>query len=359
MTRKSNGPDDLNQIKADKSGQSDEKPEEKVADGCGAAEIEAEATSAADTTESTGEELTETCCRNCGADLTGLYCAKCGQHAFDINQSFGDLFREWLDYVASLDARLWKTIFYLMFRPGFLTKEYIAGRRARYLTPLKLYFASSFLLFFIAMIIGWSPNFTYSPDASDGADSTAVVQDELGAVEMADADGVVPTASQPDSLNRAGNRFTDLLRSRVRADENGFTINGQQPRNFSRRLVQDIPKAMFFLIPLFALLLKGLYRRQNLPYLQHLVFALHYHAMFYFAFSIGLPITKTPFELFDFLALMLFVSPMIYAYMALRVVYGGKKRYTFIKHFVLFNAYGFLIFIAIAATAMLKIILGT
>ncbi|HEX7180212.1 MAG TPA: DUF3667 domain-containing protein [Thermoanaerobaculia bacterium] len=76
-------------------------------------------------------------CLNCGEKLLGNFCSQCGQEAADLHRPLRELTSDFLDNVLNLDTRLLRTI-PLLFRPGRLTREYRAGRRARYVRPLRL-----------------------------------------------------------------------------------------------------------------------------------------------------------------------------------------------------------------------------
>jgi hypothetical protein len=89
-------------------------------------------------------------CNNCGAGLTGPYCSRCGQKEADTDwRSLGDIAREFWDELVSLDFKSVRTIFALS-HPGHLAAEFIAGRRRRYLTPLKTYLLAAALFFVVA-----------------------------------------------------------------------------------------------------------------------------------------------------------------------------------------------------------------
>lgn len=78
-------------------------------------------------------------CRNCGAALAGEYCGRCGQREGRGDRGFAALLGELAGELFDWDSRFWRTLWPLLVRPGFLTAEYIAGRRARYVAPLRLY----------------------------------------------------------------------------------------------------------------------------------------------------------------------------------------------------------------------------
>ena len=87
-------------------------------------------------------------CNNCNSELTGLYCSDCGQKDTDL-LSVKVIMKEFTDNVFSFDSRFFITLKYLITKPGFLTLEYWAGKRTKYLPPLRLYLVISILYFFI------------------------------------------------------------------------------------------------------------------------------------------------------------------------------------------------------------------
>ena len=87
-------------------------------------------------------------CENCGEPLTGKYCAKCGQPAIDYRRSFRHVLVDVLESFLSWDSKFFATIAWLIVRPWHLTNEFLAGRRVRYVHPLRLYLLASILFFF-------------------------------------------------------------------------------------------------------------------------------------------------------------------------------------------------------------------
>ena len=89
-------------------------------------------------------------CNNCGAPLAGPYCHRCGQREADTEwRSAGAIARQFWNEFVNLDFKSVRTVAAL-FRPGYLAAEFIAGRRRRYLTPLKTYLLAAALFFFVA-----------------------------------------------------------------------------------------------------------------------------------------------------------------------------------------------------------------
>ncbi|MEQ8515018.1 MAG: DUF3667 domain-containing protein, partial [Chromatocurvus sp.] len=97
-------------------------------------------------------------CKNCDTPLSGPYCHVCGQPDVSNIRFFGTLVNEMLDDVFSFNSRALRTLSALFFRPGFLTREYIVGRRYRYVPPMRLFLVTSviciFFLWFLNTISG-------------------------------------------------------------------------------------------------------------------------------------------------------------------------------------------------------------
>src|SRR2546430_7740598 len=87
-------------------------------------------------------------CENCGAPMAGPFCAQCGQAAIDYRRSFRYVIVDVLDSFLNWDSKFFATIGWLIARPWHLTNEFLAGRRVRYLHPLRLYLLASILFFF-------------------------------------------------------------------------------------------------------------------------------------------------------------------------------------------------------------------
>ncbi|MHC4925362.1 MAG: DUF3667 domain-containing protein, partial [Planctomycetota bacterium] len=86
-------------------------------------------------------------CTNCQAAYEGEYCPACGQRAGGLDQPLGAFAREFTEEAIGLDSRIRLTVPALFLRPGEIAKEYVEGRRARFVPPIRLYLLSSFVMF--------------------------------------------------------------------------------------------------------------------------------------------------------------------------------------------------------------------
>jgi hypothetical protein len=109
-------------------------------------------------------------CRNCGAGLTGAYCAACGQPA-RIHRSLASLFHDILHGVFHFEGKIWRTIPELFFHPGRLTRRYIDGERAKFVSPMALFLFTVFLMFAVFAFTGGM--LLKDSDAGDTATSVA------------------------------------------------------------------------------------------------------------------------------------------------------------------------------------------
>jgi len=94
----------------------------------------------------------KTLCANCGAELLGPHCYSCGQPVKGMVRHLGSILHDVLDTVFNIDSRIFRTILPLFLKPGYLSNEYFAGRRVRYVTPFRLYFFLSVAAFLLIQI---------------------------------------------------------------------------------------------------------------------------------------------------------------------------------------------------------------
>jgi hypothetical protein len=204
-------------------------------------------------------------CRNCGAATAGNYCQQCGQETRLHAPSLGEFLHEFVGHYVALEGRLWGSITRLLFRPGLLTNEYLAGRRKRYVEPLRLYLSLS-IIFFAVMKFGGAELVTLDPPAP-----TPVQQSAASApVPILDQEMEQSLSRQSPRVAHAIRRFSDM-----NLDQRATAL---QAAAFSFG-----PYALFLMMPFFALWLKMLYLGSGRRYGEHLLFALHSNAFAFIA----------------------------------------------------------------------------
>lgn len=92
-------------------------------------------------------------CSDCGAQVTGRFCSDCGQPAH-VHRTLLHLLEELLHGVMHFDSRVWRTLPLLFFRPGRLTREWVHGKRTRYVSPLAMFLFTVFVMF---MLLSFMP----------------------------------------------------------------------------------------------------------------------------------------------------------------------------------------------------------
>lgn len=198
-------------------------------------------------------------CANCGTGFAGNFCPHCGQHARvtmpTARRFVGDLVEKYF----GVEERLPLTLRLLFLRPGQMTVDYLEGRRQRYISPLRLYLAAS-VLFFVALSL--VPGIAVKIGMTGVEITTLAVRESSIA---ADTGWVWVDQRVARFMDWSLDDRTDVLRD---------------------GMIQRAPQALLLLIPLFAGLLKCLYRRRLFG--EHLLFALHFHTLAFLVLPIGL-----------------------------------------------------------------------
>lgn len=282
-------------------------------------------------------------CANCSAPMQGEFCHECGQSIHTVLRPMHHMVEDTLDLVLHVDGRVIHTLPPLFLRPGFLTLEYFAGRRQRYVAPFRLMFVLSLLAFFTCHLAAGSMNILhFGAEASEGTAQYAtdptpaavrarytqtseellkahnqqgtgkktynklveIERDhanhrlvELGAQPMPvlTADGndladlpTLQVAWLPEALNRSFNRSIARARGNIKA----MMVGGEQGTEAQERIVASafhvLPQTLFVLMPLFALLLKLTYLFRRRLYMEHLIVALHSHAFLFLSLLLGM-----------------------------------------------------------------------
>jgi hypothetical protein len=109
-------------------------------------------------------------CLNCGAALDGAYCSRCGQSTH-VRRTIGAFWHDLLHSVLHFEGKIWRTLPLLAWRPGELTRRYVAGERARFVSPVALFLFSVFMMFAVFSLVGGP--FTSREDALTSARTEA------------------------------------------------------------------------------------------------------------------------------------------------------------------------------------------
>ena len=294
---------------------------------------------------SCGEPRDDRTCPNCESPHAEKYCPACGQRQGPTVVSIGRLAHDILEDQFSLDSSLPRTLRALFFRPGHLTLEYVSGRARRYVAPFRLYLAFSVVFFLAVALTGGRGVVTLtSSDEADPAASSAA----------APAPEPPPVASDPAQerdrvqVELGNQRLNEAVAERLRQ------IIAENPDDARRVIadafVQRASTALFFLLPVYAVLLKLLYTRQRRLYAEHFVFSLHHHA---FALGTGIVVAFLR-PAAPVMALWL----LVYTYLAMRRFYGQSRLITGVKTAVLSLSYMVVLGVWLAFTLAFAVLLA-
>jgi len=244
----------------------------------------------------------------------------------------------------------------LVFRPGELTRRYLAGRKRSYVLPLRLYFGTSLLFFLVVKIFG-AGNLVRN-EAGD------TVRDQSAAISMAESEPKTGLRiSKPGPIGKvkfdAGEGGWDApILATVKCSEDSLQClkvrkylqekYGDAPLRVVAGQVRDrvigyAPNALFAMLPVFALFTRVLYWRRRMIYGEHFVYAMHVHA---FTFLLLLSIALLPAAIADWLPL----AGMIYYAAAMQRVFGGRWWTTLLRYGVIGVGYPMLLSLAILLT---------
>ena len=230
-------------------------------------------------------------CQNCGMPLLGPHCYKCGQPVNGLVRHFSSILGDFADSVLNIDARVFRTLGPLLFKPGYLSREYFAGRRVRYVSPVRLFVFLSIVTFFVAQLV---VNFGEDMVTIDGGPRTEEPAAPAGVA--GDAPPAAAKADEDDEVNLEFNgrkwdaktnpvdvAWLPAFADRWINEQIGHGVDNvaelkKNPERFKEAMLGAVPSTLFVLLPIFALMLKLLYLFKRRLYMEHLIVALHSHA---------------------------------------------------------------------------------
>ncbi len=262
--------------------------------------------------------------------VSGKYCSACGQSVEYHLHSMWDLLGEAAEVLTHADSRLWRTLGSLVSRPGWLTRQFIDGRRARYLSPFRLYFVLS-VLFFVTVSIAASPATQPRTMTVAVPPMTSDLQGEPQ--DSADYQIANPTAEQiceaivGHSLIPGANRMRQTFLS---ACVKSQADNGRQLLD---NFIRNMGRAMFLFLPVLAGLTKLMYWRPRRSYVTHLLLLIHNQAFAFLVMAIALAASHWMFpdKRLVLPAVLLLGYLVYYLYRSMRRVYEESRLRTLLK----------------------------
>lgn len=326
----------------------------------------------------------EQICLNCNARTFGPYCHICGQQNTEPKETVADLLIHFFNDITHFEGKFISSLRFLLFRPGFLTNEYIRGRRASYMNPVRMYvFTSAF--FFILFFTVFDSKNMFNINEGKKEDSVHDGQEEMykEALKKArtntdtvlvkklfgtgKADSLIREKT-PNNLNfsfaegsasayKSVRDYDSVQRSLPSAKkDNWFTkmavrrsiyVRERYEGNYTTFLKEafdqffhSFPKILFVSLPLFAFILFLLYvRHKDWLYVHHVIFTIHYFVFVFLWFLVLLAVKNLdqwiPVLGSSIVSLLWSIYFFGYLYKAMRNVYGQVRGKTFLKYFLL------------------------
>ena len=362
------------------------------------------------------ESVEPDACPNCGAEKQGRYCALCGQNDRDYRRSMLPVVAHIVAETFEADSRVVRTIPALFLRPGFLSLEFSRNRRAHYLSPFRLYLFTSLLFFLgLSLMVGSEGGWSQAVAVDDGPVSKPKPDEDAGQREGRRRPFVVIGVGPPDEPPAAGidspsspdapaepspseieaqvealKRLLDPVRRRkvdelmqrpansvprrlLVANLENLTEKGDDLDAIDRyvlhqvvdtfhapwpvvrdRFVGYLPVAMFFVLPLYALMLKVVYLARRRFYAEHLVFSMHIHTIVFVVFAFML---LTPGSWPDWVDGVPQLALAAYYFIALKRFYGTGVIATLLAFGFLLVAYSLLLAVTLAGALTAVILL--
>jgi hypothetical protein len=267
-------------------------------------------------------------CPNCDASLeldpAPLFCPHCGQETALHPPTFFEFVHEFADHYVAIEGSLWRTLWALLAHPGRLTVEYLAGRRRRYVPPLRLYLSASFLFFLIVKVLGSSSaiHFQVAPIDAHGKPITSRSDPANFAATMAEMRRCVDVPGSCSRIQTLGAKIG--LKAGAQSEHPEATV---------QHFIGYAPYAVFGLLPLFAAFVMWVYLRRHLAYGAHFVFSLHMHSVLF----LGLLLVAL---LPGAASLVVLALLPVYGVWALQRVFGGRWWATVLRAVTLACLYG-------------------
>ncbi|MCU7615366.1 DUF3667 domain-containing protein [Chryseobacterium sp. GMJ5] len=335
-------------------------------------------------------------CLNCSHIVEERFCPYCGQENTESRQPFYFLFTHFIEDFTHYDGQFWKTLQYLLFKPGKLTKQYLSGKRQVFVAPVKLYIFISFITFLLPGLLPESkkeaPAFKTQTNLNlekENTKKTLEKMQQTGILSKATSDKIKKKMDSKDYVkitDSTGNAMTNeskIIRetfsdksrtimgadsmkeydSIKKTDKSGtYTVfrplaekmfemkaNGlskkQMVNKYFETLIHTIPKALFIYLPVFAFFLWIFHNKKKWWYFDHGIFTLHYFSFLLLTILILIVVKKIfawlpDYLLFNFLSglitLVIIVYMSVYFFIAHYRVYESSKRMSIFKGSVLF-----------------------
>lgn len=328
-------------------------------------------------------------CKNCSNLLQGNFCSYCGQADKDVKRPVLTLLKELSHVIFELDGRAYKTLFFVFTRPGFLSKEYVQGRRASYTPPLRLFLVLSILLFFTLSLNSFidgldtsmvntetstpaqltdentSPSNAATQSPVEPADTNlglTVSTDDGEIISDFDAlEEFISTIVAPIISSETNDRLKSFLVSQTQTN---YRRIREDPSEFIYGSLEYITAFLLFMMPLMAMIQAILYIGSRRYYIEHFVLTLHNHTFLILTALLRLPLEAIEASSISaisgpagFLVIAINFWTVAYLFLSMRRFYGGGYLLTALKFFTATATYAVLLAVGLAIFMAINFIL--
>jgi predicted RNA-binding Zn-ribbon protein involved in translation (DUF1610 family) len=291
------------------------------------------------------DAATSTACLNCGesfgerGERRRRFCPQCGQATTVRAPTVAEFAQQFGGAYFATEGALWRSLKLLLLKPGALTVQYLAGRRMRYVLPLRLYLTISLLVLLLVRVVGSGSVEVNAGDTAEIAKENSNITMALGGGRAGMRGGVFFCEGLPTWVCKRIQRRIDVDAKQMLSEV----------ESMKDRFLGNLGGAMFVLLPGFALWLKLAYRNRRLHYTEHLVFALHVHAFWFLALLLTLPGWRL-------LTALAALSLPVYTLMAMKRVYGGRWWPRLLRAGLVSALYGTTLVLALAGVALVTLL---
>lgn len=231
---------------------------------------------------------TDKTCQNCYGTVENRFCSTCGQENTETRKTFRHLVFHFFEDLTHYENSFWRSIKYLIFRPSFLTKAYLDGKRKSYLDPIRLYIFISFITFFTISLFPENKvteNYKNPNSVSREKDSIDFINIKYNSI--AALDSVQKTKQSKDRLSS----FEYWVFKKIIFIKNNNTKQ-EISNKFKESFVHNFPKVLFIYMPIFALVMWVFNNKKKWIYFDHAILTLHYFSFLLLLFFINTLLTK-------------------------------------------------------------------
>ncbi len=278
-------------------------------------------------------------CENCSALLYARYCGDCGQRAEPPVHSLWHFAQVAAEDLTHADSRVWRTLNALLLRPGYLTREFLNGRRARYLPPVRLYLVISVMFFLWASATHHHLRVLQIDTPNDGPARPVVTPLDEGTLGAA-----LPGESSEHHAERvcaSGVNYDGPWRERLQPAARRACVRMVLDGGHSlpEVFLHNVPRAMFIFLPLLAGAMMLMYWRPRRYYVEHLLLFVHNHAFVFLLLMLASLASTLVSPLAAWISLPVTLYIAWYLYRSMRVVYGQGRGLTLDKLALLSSFY--------------------